>query len=174
MKFRFKRFIRILTLTLLIVFIAGFLFPEDGQMPVEGATSADYHPETYWYYPWGRSGTHKGVDVFAKSGTPIHPNVGGVVLATGEKGDGGKYVLILGPKWKIHYYAHLNDIQTSGLSFVSKSSTIGTVGATGNAAGKPPHLHYSIISPIPYFWRIDDEPQGWKKAIYLNPLEHIE
>lgn len=98
MKFRFKRFIRILTLTLSIVFIAGFLFPEDGQMPVEGATSADYHPETYWYYPWGRSGTHKGVDVFAKSGTPIHPNVGGVVLATGEKGDGGKYVLILGPK----------------------------------------------------------------------------
>lgn len=87
---------------------------------------------------------------------------------------GGKIVLVLGPKWRLHHYAHLNDLNTSLLSFVSKKSKIGTVGTTGNAAGKTPHLHYSIVTIIPYFWRIDSDKQGWKKMFYLNPIEYFE
>jgi hypothetical protein len=26
---------------------------------------------------------------------------------------------------------------------------------------------------IPYFWRIDKSKQGWKKMIFLNPIEYL-
>ena len=143
-------------------------------MPVQGATSADYNQESFWYYPWGRSVTHKGVDIFARKGTHIHSSTIGLVLLCGEVGMGGKSILILGPKWRLHYYAHLHEITTENFSFVGKSSVIGTVGASGNAAGKPPHLHYSIFTPIPYLWRVDQERQGWKKMFYLNPIDYFE
>ncbi|HET8707045.1 MAG TPA: M23 family peptidase, partial [Pseudomonadales bacterium] len=50
---------------------------------------------------------------------------------------------------------------------------IGKVGATGNAAGKPPHLHYAVISLLPYPWKIEGAIEGWKKMFYLNPSELI-
>ena len=48
---------------------------------------------------------------------------------------------------------------------------IGTVGTTGNAVGKPPHLHYAVVTPVPYVWRMGAGQQGWKKMFYLNPDE---
>lgn len=61
------------TKTLRKVLIAIFILvgmalviPQDFSMPVEGAGTSDYHPDSFWYYPWGRSVTHKGVDIFAK------------------------------------------------------------------------------------------------------------
>jgi murein DD-endopeptidase MepM/ murein hydrolase activator NlpD len=50
----------------------GFLVPE-GQckIPVVGAPSKDWNYKAFWYYPWGRSGVHKGIDIFAKEGTPV-------------------------------------------------------------------------------------------------------
>lgn len=68
---------------------------------------------------------------------------------------GGKIVVVLGPKWRIHYYTHLHEISTSSLSFVSSATKIGTVGSSGNASGKAPHLHYSIMTSFPYPWKID-------------------
>lgn len=143
-------------------------------MPVDGATKADYNPETYWYYPWGRSVTHKGMDIFAKEGTNLHAATRGLVLYSGNIKIGGNVVLILGPKWRFHYYAHLHDIKVSVFSWAGRNKVIGTVGSSGNAAGKPPHLHYSIITPIPYIWRIDRDKQGWKKMFYLNPVDYLE
>lgn len=82
--------------------------------------------------------------------------------------------LTLGPKWRLHYYAHLADIKTSSFSWLSRAENIGTVGSSGNAIGKPPHLHYSIITLIPYLWRVDKDKQGWKKMFYLNPIDYLE
>jgi murein DD-endopeptidase MepM/ murein hydrolase activator NlpD len=48
-----------------------------------------------------------------------------------------------------HYYAHLKKINTSTFSLVSEGDEIGEVGTTGNAKGKPPHLHYSIGQTLP-------------------------
>ncbi|HLW14480.1 MAG TPA: M23 family metallopeptidase [Flavobacteriaceae bacterium] len=158
---------------LLFMLVIGFLVPQNLKMPVSGATKADYHPESFWYYPWGKSVTHKGVDVFARKGTPIQSATSGLVLYSGKIPMGGNIVVVLGPKWRLHYYAHLNEIKSRPLSFVSKSTTIGTVGDTGNAAGKPPHLHYSILTPFPYVWRIDTDRQGWRKMFYLNPIEYF-
>lgn len=67
----------------------------------------------------GKSVTHKGVDIFAKRGTNIRPATAGIVLYTGKKPRGGNVVFILGPRWRIHYYAHLDKIKTNTFSIVS-------------------------------------------------------
>lgn len=143
-------------------------------MPVTGATASGYHPQSFWYYPWGSSVTHKGVDIFAKEVTDVLAATGGLVLYKGELSKGGNVVAVIGPKFRIHYYAHLQKTRTGILSFVKKGKVIGTVGTSGNAKGKAPHLHYSIITPFPYFWRADKDRQGWKKMFYLNPIEYFK
>ncbi|GAB6140921.1 hypothetical protein JCM14076_16500 [Methylosoma difficile] len=55
-------------LIVLAVFVLGCLPSTQAIIPVEGATAADWHPQSFWYHPWGRSGTHKGIDIFARSG----------------------------------------------------------------------------------------------------------
>ena len=151
----------------------GFLIPQNLEMPVKGASESDYHKDSFWFYPWGKSGTHKGVDVFAKTGTSVTSATTGIVLYTGKISMGGNVVLILGPKWRFHYYAHLNSTSVARYDFVSQNTLVGTVGSTGNAKGKPAHLHYSISSFFPLIWRIDFAPQGWKKIFYLNPIDYF-
>lgn len=171
MKKRKKR--KKISLTFFAILILGYFLPQNFKMPVEGATASDYNKDSFWYYPWGRSGTHKGIDIFARKGTNIRSSVSGIVLYAGEIEFGGKVIWVLGPKWRLHYFAHLDEIKTSSFSWVSQKSIIGTVGDSGNAIGKPPHLHYSIATPIPYFWRIDKAPEGWKKMFYLNPIDYL-
>ena len=82
---------------------------------------------------------------------------------------GGKVVLMIGPKFRLHYFAHLDAIEVSPCRPVLGGHVLGHVGSTGNAEGKPPHLHYSIVSLLPYPWRMDSSLQGWKKMFYLDP-----
>lgn len=162
------------TLVCFVILLTGLLLPQKFTMPVEGATKSSYHPKTFWYYPWGKSVTHKGADIFAKEGTNVFSSTHGLVVYRGKLKMGGNVVLVLGPKWRFHYYAHLKEVKASLFSFVSSGETIATVGTTGNAAGKPAHLHYSITTAIPYPWRADSSKQGWKKMFFLNPVEYIE
>ncbi len=157
----------------LLLSVTGLLTPQKFAMPVSGASKADYNQETFWYYPWGSSITHKGVDIFAKEGTETLSSTYGVVIARGNISKGGNFVLILGPKWRLHYYAHLKSTSIELFNFVYPKSIIGQVGSTGNAKGKEPHVHYSILILIPYFWKIDFSPQGWKKMFYLNPIPFL-
>lgn len=169
-----RKSIKIVMLGIVIIAIAGFVVPQDLRMPVAGANANSYNHETFWHEGWGSSVVHKGVDIFAKRGTPIHSSTLGIVVAASEGGKGGKYVVILGPKWRLHYYAHLDEITTKPFTLVSHDTVIGTVGNTGNAATTPAHLHYSIATLVPYPWRIDDAPVGWQKMFYLNPIEYLD
>lgn len=157
-----------------IIIIIGLLIPQPFTNPVEKADKRSYNSESFWYYPWGRSGTHKGVDIFGKEGTNVISSTGGLVVFSGEIEMGGNVVLILGPKWRLHYYAHLKDTKATLFSWTSRGDIIGTVGTTGNAKGKPPHLHYSIVTLIPYPWRVDKSRQGWKKMFYVNPIPYLD
>lgn len=163
---------RAIVAVIAVIALLGLVWPQCLIMPVEGATKADYHPESFWYYPWGKSVTHKGVDVFAKEGTNVYSATSGLVLYSGNLSRGGNVILVLGPKWRIHYYAHLKESKTSLFSRANRGEVIGSVGTTGNAVGKPAHLHYTIVTLIPYMWRIDSDRQGWKKMFYLNPIHY--
>ncbi len=158
---------------ILFVLLVGYLLPEPIVIPVEGATSNDWNAESFWYEPWGTSGTHKGVDIFAKKDTPIVAATHMLVLYQGVLSKGGKVVLGLGPKWRLHYFAHMQSIDQKLGGFVKAGKRFGVVGDSANAKGKQPHLHYSIVSIIPLLWRIDSETQGYKKAFFLNPIDYI-
>jgi len=166
-----KRRRRKILIAFLGLIITGLCIPQNLILPVKGATHSDYNHKTFWFYPWGKSGTHKGVDIFAKAGTPVLAATGGIILWKGTLSLGGNTLAILGPKWRIHYYAHLQSYETHWGAIHRKGSTIGTVGSSGNATGKPHHLHYSLVSILPLPWRIDAEPQGWLKMFFLNPIE---
>ena len=169
--------IKKILLRILLVFVAiiviGLLIPQNLKMPVVGADDNSYNHETFWYEGWGSSIVHKGIDVFAKKGTSVHSATKGIVLITTEYGKGGKFVLVLGPKWRLHYYAHLDEIKTKRFAFVTQDTEIGTVGNTGNAINTPAHLHYGIGTLVLYPWRIDRAPLGWQKMFYLNPIDYL-
>lgn len=149
----------------LFIILVGFLLPQHMIIPVEGATTAHWRADSFWAYPWGTSITHKGIDIFDKRGTPVIASTHGLVIYTYEGGKGGKSIMVLGPKWRFHYYAHLDEINAFPMQPVKRGKQLGTVGDTGNAKGKAPHLHYAITSPFPYF-RLKDKTavQGWKKC----------
>lgn len=159
-----------LLITLFLIFTAGFLLPEQHEMPVLNATERDWNPKSFWYYPWGRSITHKGIDIFAKEGVPVLASTGGLVIAIRSDPVGGNSVLVLGAKWRFHYYAHLQRIDTRKLSWVNAGEQLGAVGSTGNAKGKPPHLHYSIGTLYPVVWNWDSKAKlGWGKMFFVDP-----
>ena len=166
-----KNILIILSGTLLILI---YLPDEKNCIPVANATSNDWNPKSFWYYPWGRSITHKGIDIFAKSGTNVIARTQGLVIFTGHNGIGGKAVIVLSNKYRLHYYAHLKTINTVNFTFVSAGEKIGEVGSTGNAKGKPAHLHYSVsrIIPQPLDWDFN-APQGWKKMFYIDPALNL-
>lgn len=153
--------------------LAGFILPEKLVIPVQGASEQDWNHQTFWHEPWGKSGVHKGIDIFSSAGTPVISSTYGIVVFKGKIKLGGNVIAVLGPKWRVHYYAHLKNFNVTAGSIVKKSELIGSVGNSGNAKGKPPHLHYSIITLIPYLWRWDTSTQGWKKIFILNPSERL-
>lgn len=151
------------------ILLLGLVLPAPMQIPVEKATASAWNPRSFWFEPWGPSGVHKGIDIFAPKGREVSAACAGVVVYTGELAQGGRVVLVLGARWRIHYYAHLDTIDVRTGQPVRGGTRLGSVGDSGNARGKPPHLHYSVLSLLPYPWRWDGPTQSWRKMFYLDP-----
>lgn len=160
-------------LALVIVVLIGYLIPENFCRPVQGMDTQSFNHKSFWYYPWGASVRHKGVDVFAPKGTLAYSSTAGVVLYCGSHPRGGKMILILGPKWHIHHYLHLDTILTERFARVHPGTAIGRVGNTGNALNKPAHLHYAITTLIPYPWKIESGIRGLKRMWYIDPTPYL-
>ena len=158
-----------IALSALAILLVPLLLPERAVVPVAGATRRNWNPQSFWYEPWGASGVHKGIDIFAPKGRPVIASVPGIVIFQGELGSGGNVVAILGPKWRIHCFAHLESSTVGRLAFVSKGQVLGSVGTSGNAAGKPPHLHYAVLSVLPMPWQYSRSTQGWKRMFFVDP-----
>jgi len=154
----------------LLLLLLGFLVPQPMVTPVERANTKSWADDSFWAYPWGSSVTQKGIDIFTERGTSVIASTYRLVVYTHEGGKGGKSVMVMGPKWRLHYYAHLDAIKAFPLQPVKKGTVLGTVGDTGNAKGTSPHLHYVITTPFPYVHLKDGQAvQEWKKMFYLDP-----
>ena len=57
--------------SLLVMILIGFLMPQNFVIPVENCTRSNWDAESFWYYPWGESIVHKGVDIFSSAGTNV-------------------------------------------------------------------------------------------------------
>jgi murein DD-endopeptidase MepM/ murein hydrolase activator NlpD len=118
-------------------------------------------------YGAARSGgrSHKGVDIFAKAGTPVVAAAEGVIVKRDSNAVGGISVYQRGSDARtIYYYAHLHGYRP-GLKegdLVRPGDVIGYVGSTGNVSGSP-HLHFSIHTVT--------DPNRWWKGRDLNPYD---
>lgn len=100
-----------------------------------------------WYLGAGpdHPNGHKGVDMAAPKGTAVYPAAKGKVSDVSfGTAKGGNAVNIEHPDGKTTYYAHLDTVNVSLGDYVGVDDVIGTVGNTGNAKGKPFHLHFGI------------------------------
>jgi murein DD-endopeptidase MepM/ murein hydrolase activator NlpD len=94
---------------------------------------------------------HYGIDITAKSGTPLKSITDGNVVSTGSGSGFGNMIIIKGhdENGKVIYvlYAHLSKIEVREGQNVNTGDEIGLTGATGNAAGLPPnqqHVHIEV------------------------------
>ena len=85
---------------------------------------------------------HKGLDIAAKTGTPIVAAANGVVTYAGAKGLLGKVVIIDHGYGMVTRYGHLSKILKKNGEAVKRGDKIGLVGSTGRSTG--PHLHYEV------------------------------
>jgi murein DD-endopeptidase MepM/ murein hydrolase activator NlpD len=116
-------------------------------VPVDGVKPKDLVDT--WNGPRSGGRRHRGIDIFAKRGTPIRSSTPGIVATVGVNQLGGRIVRIFGPAGEWHYYAHLEryGVIRPG-DIIGEGAVVGYVGDSGNARGTPPHLHYGI-----YRWR---------------------
>ena len=164
---------RILLLCFGLLFIGYLVWPQPMTIPVLGASARDWNHKTFWHEPWGASGVHRGIDIFAKEGTPVVSPVRGITIYAGTLGRGGNVAVVLTTQGRVHYFAHMRDTWVTVGQPVGHKQEIGTVGKSGNAATTPAHLHYSIATLIPYPWRWDQSTMGWKKMFMLDPTEEL-
>jgi murein DD-endopeptidase MepM/ murein hydrolase activator NlpD len=87
--------------------------------------------------------THKGIDMTAPMGTPVHAARGGQVVRAGAtKGGFGNLVVIDHGNGIRSFYGHLSSIDVNKGDLVEPGAHIGAVGSTGRSSG--PHLHFEV------------------------------
>ncbi len=94
--------------------------------------------------PFGmrRGRPHDGVDLSAKTGTPIYAAAEGKVIYTKRFSGYGNLIVIKHAHDYFTAYAHCHRIKTKTGKVVKRGQQIGTVGKTGRSTG--PHLHFEV------------------------------
>lgn len=97
---------------------------------------------------------HKGIDLPATTGTPIHASADGVVGKAEWFGGYGLFVELEHGGGMETRYGHMSRIAVAEGQRVRKGDVIGYVGSTGRSTGS--HLHYEVriggeaVNPLPY------------------------
>ena len=126
--------------------------PKSGGSMARGGSSS--MPSVAGYFknpiPGGRktrglTPTHRGVDIAAPTGTPIHAAASGRVLTAkmGWNGAFGNMVILQHSNGARTLYAHMSRLGTTTGAQVSQGDVIGYVGSTGRSTG--PHLHFEVL-----------------------------
>ena len=89
-----------------------------------------------------RTGAHTGLDIAAKTGTPIAAAASGTVIYSGYQGSLGYLVKISHGNGIETYYAHCSKLYATVGQQVNQGDIIAAVGSTGNSTG--PHLHLEV------------------------------
>ena len=94
-------------------------------------------------FGWRNGSQHDGIDIPAKSGTPIFAAAAGRVIHSG-KGlkDYGRVVIVKHVGNYSSVYAHNRRNRVNKGDFVEQGELIGEVGSSGNASG--PHVHFEV------------------------------
>ncbi|MGG5373433.1 glucosaminidase domain-containing protein [Enterococcus sp. AZ196] len=94
--------------------------------------------------PYGNRGGefHRGLDMAAAQGEPIHATKSGTVIRAEYHDSWGNYVVIQHEDGTTALYAHQQQYAVKAGDKVLQSQLIGYVGSTGNSTGS--HLHFEL------------------------------
>lgn len=115
--------------------------------PAVGHISSGFGPR------WGRF--HYGIDIAAKTGTPIYAAADGKVVVSGWRTGYGYMVRIDHNNGWESVYAHASKLHVRSGQHVTAGQQIAAVGQTGNSTGA--HLHFELIL----------------QGKHMNPLKHL-
>jgi murein DD-endopeptidase MepM/ murein hydrolase activator NlpD len=117
--------------------------PSGGVCPVKGPVRIGQG--------WGASRDggrrrHQGIDLLAPVGTPLVAVTSGTItgLSNLDRGRGGISLWLRDRRGTAYYYAHNHHNLVRLGQQVRAGQLLARVGATGNARGGPPHLHFQI------------------------------
>lgn len=103
----------------------------------------------------GRNELHKGLDISARTGTPVYAPAKGVVSFSGIENGYGNAILVQHGSGITTRYAHLSRRVVNEGQAVQRGDILGYVGTTGRSTG--PHLHYEVLL----------------NGVNVNPLRYI-
>ncbi len=118
-------------------------------MPVSGRITSSFGLRMHPLLGFMRM--HKGLDIGAPYGAPIHAMSDGVVAFAGRTGGYGNFVKLAHGGGMASGYGHMSRIAVSSGTRVRQGQVIGYVGSTGISTG--PHLHWEV----------------WKNGAAVNP-----
>ena len=93
---------------------------------------------------WGVAGAVGATDLFAPRGTAIYAVFDGTVTSVRNDPIGGRNLMLVNDSGLMAYYAHCETITVRQGDDLRSGQLLGTVGDSGNAAGKGTHLHIGI------------------------------
>lgn len=122
------------------------------EKPVSGTITSRYGASSRI-----RKSNHTGLDISAKTGTPIKAIADGTVTCSKYSGSYGNLVKIDHGNGVETWYAHTSKMYVKNGQKVKAGDTIAAVGSTGNSTG--PHLHLEIrvngkhVNPQKYLYK---------------------
>jgi murein DD-endopeptidase MepM/ murein hydrolase activator NlpD len=126
--------------------------------PVQGKVTSRFGPRGFFH-------VHRGVDIKAPKGTPVHAAAAGTVAFSGRQSSYGRVIKIDHPNGLRTIYAHNSRNFVSAGQHVKAGAVIGAVGQTGHATTN--HLHFEVRrhdvarDPLPLLRRAPmGEPEG--------------
>lgn len=124
-------------------------------VPVQGRISSPFGPRIDPVTK-KKGSYHRGIDIVAKTGTPIMAAKEGKVITREFNKAYGNYVILDHGDKVYTYYCHQSKFNTVKNAKVNAGDVIGYVGKTGKATG--PHLHFEV--------RVGNDPR--------DPLTYVD
>ncbi|SHF43574.1 Transglycosylase SLT domain-containing protein [Caldanaerobius fijiensis DSM 17918] len=99
---------------------------------------------------------HKGIDIPAPMGTPVHAVASGQVVVAGPVSGYGNHVVVIRDMTHDYLYGHMSKMFVHKGEMVKAGDVIGAVGSEGRSTG--PHLHLGISNG------------DWTKGNWIDPM----
>ena len=114
--------------------------------PSDGWITSYYGPRKSHYT--NRIKMHEGLDIGARTGTPINATADGIVTFSGKKPGFGNFIKIQHGYGIETIYAHAKKLFVKRGQKINRGQLIASVGSTGYSTG--PHVHYEVrVNDIP-------------------------
>lgn len=110
--------------------------------PVMGPITSSFGQREDPILGGGEGEFHKGVDISAPKGTPIHAAANGTIEMAGMGNGYGREVVIDHGNGVKTVYGHMSGFAVMGGAHVTRGQVIGYVGMTGRSTGY--HCHYEV------------------------------